>query len=66
MLYNEDPRLAEIELRESLETADVDDWEEMAVSSAETWKSACEEKTLRVVITMLKSVARIRLVKTEP
>jgi hypothetical protein len=25
MLYNEDPRLAEIELRESLETADVDD-----------------------------------------
>jgi hypothetical protein len=52
-------------LRESLETAVEDDWEEMATSSFETWRSACEEKTLRVMITVLKSVAWIRLLTIE-
>jgi hypothetical protein len=37
----------------------------MAKNSAEIWKPACEEKTLHLIITVLKSVARIRLVKTE-
>jgi hypothetical protein len=35
-LHNEDPKPAEKELRESLETAVEDDWEEMATSSFET------------------------------
>jgi hypothetical protein len=33
-LYNEDPRAAEIELRESLEAAVEDDWVQIAKSSA--------------------------------
>jgi hypothetical protein len=45
-LYNEDPRPAETELRESLEMADEDDWEEMVTISVETRKSGCEEKNL--------------------
>jgi hypothetical protein len=45
-LYNEDYRRArKTELEESLESAVEDDWEEMAASSVEIWKSACEEKT---------------------
>jgi hypothetical protein len=32
-LYNEDPRATEIELRDSLEMAIKDDWEEMAAES---------------------------------
>jgi hypothetical protein len=63
-IYNKDPWPAEIDSRESLETADGDDWEEMAKRSVEFWKAAYEEKTLRVKITVLKSVDRIRLVKT--
>jgi hypothetical protein len=64
-LYKEDPRSAEIELRETLETEVKDDSEENATNSVEIWKSACEEKTLRVIITVRKSVTTIRLVKTE-
>jgi hypothetical protein len=37
----------------------------MATSSVETCKSVCEEKALHVIITVLNSVARIRLVKNE-
>jgi hypothetical protein len=40
MLYNEDPRPAEIELRETLEMAVVDDWEELAKEEL-----GCEKKT---------------------
>jgi hypothetical protein len=37
-LYNKDPRPAELELlKESLEMAVKDDWEEMATSSVEIW-----------------------------
>jgi hypothetical protein len=52
-----DPRQVEIELGESLE---------MAASSVGTCKSACEEMVLHVIITVMNSVARIRLVKTKP
>jgi hypothetical protein len=37
-MYNEDPRPAELELRESLEMTVEDDWEEMARKEL-----ACEE-----------------------
>jgi hypothetical protein len=37
----------------------------MATSSVEILKSACEGKTLRVIITVLKSLARKRLVNIE-
>jgi hypothetical protein len=40
-LYNEDRRPAGI----IIEGVSWDDWEEMAASWVETWKSACEEKT---------------------
>jgi hypothetical protein len=71
-LYNGDPRPAEWELRESLETAVEDDWEEMPMSSVEVQEYGCE-KNLHVcrsysqtgIITVLKSVTRIRLVKSE-
>jgi hypothetical protein len=33
-------------LREPYETAVEVDWEDMAASSVESWKSDCEEKTL--------------------
>jgi hypothetical protein len=64
-LYNEDPWPAELEVNESHETTVEDDGEEMTTSLVEIWKSAREEKTLHVIITVLKSVARIQLVKTE-
>jgi hypothetical protein len=59
-LHNEDPVPAELEyLRETVQTTVEDDWEEMATSSVETWKSPCDLNT--GIIT----VARIWLVKIE-
>jgi hypothetical protein len=46
-LYSEDSRPAEIELRESLETAVVDDWEELATSSVED--CMCTVVTVRLL-----------------
>jgi hypothetical protein len=63
-LCNEDPRPARITEGVSWDEVE-DDWEDIEMSSVEIWKSACEEKILHVIVTVLKSVARLRLVKTE-
>jgi hypothetical protein len=42
-----------------------DDWEQTATTSDEIWKLAYEETILSVMNTVLKSVATMRLVKTE-
>jgi hypothetical protein len=45
-LYNEDPRPAEVELTESLETAVEDDWEEMATHQLSFETAAWQEMSL--------------------
>jgi hypothetical protein len=64
-LYNEDPRLAEIELREILETAVEDDKNRIRLEKERLHVCCSYSETGILVIPMFKSVARIRLMKIE-
>jgi hypothetical protein len=56
-LYTEDPRPAEEIITEGVSWDRIEDeWDEMTASSVEIWKTACEEKTWRVIFGVRSSV----------